>query len=110
MENKPGSDGKKGEMSLCTDCEQAFKRTMPKGFATVIPITEEMMAMRKVNRILKESEDARFIASYFLRRVAKDILDSTGDPFNCREQWETKAADFEERAGQIERGENLRDG
>ena len=40
-ENKPGSDGKKGRMSLCAKCTVIFLDKMGVGFATITPIKEE---------------------------------------------------------------------
>ncbi|KKM19829.1 hypothetical protein LCGC14_1651720 [marine sediment metagenome] len=33
-ENKPGEDGQKGSMSICTDCLTKFTKQMPQGYAT----------------------------------------------------------------------------
>lgn len=40
-ENKPGSDGFIGSMSLCAECLTVFKRQMPEDFATIKNIEEK---------------------------------------------------------------------
>lgn len=40
-EVKPGADGQRGSMSLCSDCFAVFQKQMPAGFATFAPIERE---------------------------------------------------------------------
>jgi hypothetical protein len=64
--------------------------------------------MLEVNRIMRENPEARTAVAHFLRYAAERIRKSQHDPFTCRSEWEEIAEEYEARAGQLERGENLK--
>lgn len=46
-ENKPGPDGKKGEMSVCESCLEVSRKMFPKGHVTEVAISELKTTTKK---------------------------------------------------------------